>query len=215
MTTCDLVSVASVARDLGRFEMHVNPAGNTRNRSQMSLRRFRELGFDRAAALWLTPGDYNRRAEALDRVAHEVDGGWRVDPPTRANEDDWRNLLRGGMGLLVEAPNDGAWIMNAIKRLHAPMLYYLGSGALGQEAIYFATRRAEAMPDCLLFGFGQYRQTVSVMGRGLPFEVALAALAHVPQQWITAKDGRMLRREGFRFLPRGAPGTLQAQRYDL
>jgi hypothetical protein len=211
----DLVSVASVARELHRFEMHVNPAGHSHRKSELSLRAFRELGFDRAAALWLCPGDYNLKPATLERFATEVDGGWRLDPPTPANADAWRSLLRGDMRLLVEAPDDGAWILNAIKRLHAPILYYIGGNGMTYESTYFAMRRAEETSDCLLFGFGPSRQTVSILGCGLPFEVAIAALASVPQRWITAKEGRILLKGGFRFLPRGAPGTLQEHWSDL
>jgi hypothetical protein len=209
-----LFPLADIARELDHFVMLVNPARPMicHRKAEMSLARFRELGFDRAAALWLTRGSYGPglKATSLAQVAREIDGGWALDPPSRGNADVWRRLLLSDMPILVEAPADSAWITTAIRGLAAPHLVHNTSPDLSRECIELCTRRLECGDDRLLFMFGLHRQDVTIAGRGPTFEMALEALSQVPSRWLTAKEIRSLRAGGFRLLPRGAPGTQDA-----
>ena len=82
-------SLASVARELGRFEMQLDPTHRQMHyeRSEMSLDRFAQLNLAAAAAIYVTDGSYYNPvpAKTLEKIGEKVSGGWQLVPPKRGN----------------------------------------------------------------------------------------------------------------------------------
>jgi hypothetical protein len=207
----ELVPLSEVARALGRFQMLVNPRrpNVSHRKSEMSLAKFRELGFDRAAALFVTRGDYmpGLRDGTLGQFARAVAHGWALDPPAKGNLAEWRRLLSSDMPIIVEAPADAAWITQAIRGLHAPTIFEDENYGLNDDAFAICRQRVLGGADRVVFAFGLYRQAVNVFGQGAAFETALAALQYVPCEWLHAKYARRVVSHGYRLVqtPRPLP----------
>jgi hypothetical protein len=203
-----LHAIADVARELGRFEMTVNPArpNVSRAKSELTPASLREMGLDRALSIVATKGDYlpGLRPATLERLGRKVAGGWALDPPTAATAAAWRRLLDSDMPLVFEAPADEHWIENCIGQLHAPILVIDGNPGLSNDALRACRTLLESVDDKVVFACGLYRQTMSVFGKGPAFEAALAAMSRRPQtMWGLDDAGRdALLKQGFRLFKR-------------
>lgn len=201
---------ASIALELGRFEMQLNPTLKTMHydKSEMSVERFTSLGFGEAAHIFVTLGSYlpGLKPETLSKLGEKVAGGWHVQAPRKGNTALWRRLLESDMPIVLVPPENPAWVEKCICSLHQPIIHTNESMSLSSKAYALCRRLLKPETSMVLVAFGLYRDTFSFFGKGEAFVHACEVMSQRPQAlWnLTDDQKRALTRGAFRLLPAAA-----------
>jgi hypothetical protein len=201
---------ASIALELGRFEMQLNPTRKNmhHDKSEMSVERFVSLGFSDAKSIYVTEGSYlpGLKPETLAQFGRKAPGGWAVQAPQKGNITLWRRLLESDMPIVLVPPDDIGWVQRAIGALHMPIIYANANMGLSFKAHALCRRLLKPEASLVLIAFGLYRETFSFFGKGEAFERACEAMALRPQAlWDhTDEQRRALLRGAFRLVKHAA-----------
>jgi hypothetical protein len=204
---------ASIALELGRFEMQLDPTRKTMHydKSEMSVERFTSLGFGEAAHIYVTVGSYlpGLKPETLSKIGEKVAGGWRVEAPRKGNASLWRRLLESDMSIVLVPPENPAWVEKCIRSLHEPIIHTNENMSLSSKAYALCRKLLKSEASLVLVAFGLYRDTFSFFGKGEAFIRACEVMSQRPQAlWdLTDEQKRTLTKGAFRLLPAAARST--------
>lgn len=183
-------TVESVARALGRFEMHTTPGRSVRG--SLGLDIALQLGIATAASVhaFTDESAHPLREAVLAQFGRKRGKAWSLQAPDDSNRALWRRLLESDTLLVIEAPADADWVERCIDALHRPIVYHTGTPGLSEGTMAYCRRYLRRQEGLLLVSYPRH-ESISLFGRGPLFERALETSAHKsPDVWGYSDEQR-------------------------
>jgi hypothetical protein len=207
----ELHSIASVAKEIGRFELHFTEVATSIfvRKPLVGLPRLRALGIASAQSIRAFPAPgLGPKRESLLKFAVESDGGWLLAPPDSVNATYWRQLLRTDLPLVVEAPDSPSWVRAFVSGLYSPIVYYLGCAMVTDDLRDYCRRKLLGSDNNLLIVLSSWSRSVQIFGVGNLYDEALDAMSTLRGEvyGYSSTERKRLLRGGSRLLPRSVGG---------